>query len=250
MSKRNQLERLPPRDLTLGVTPSVFDYGSVSSPVAKFLKGQADRIRHHHVSSIVSIGKALLEAKRHLSHGSFQGWVESEISMSVRTAQAYMRVAHWVSANKNTAIGRLPPTILHILSAPSTPQEFVADILSRLEAGEVIVPSAIRKELHTLRLSKSREDGADNEAGYETDHRLNGWDAAESRRNAPAGLSELVTILLESLSATDFERVRNIMTSEAVLGDPELSPNLRRVFMSNSHEPNRMLRGSLSAGSM
>jgi len=248
MSKRNQLERLPPRDLTTGVTPPVFDYDSVSSPVARFLKGQADRIRHHHVSSIVNIGKALLEAKRHLSHGAFQGWVESEVCMSVRTAQAYMRVAHWVSATKNTAIGRLPPTILYILSAPSTPQDFVSNILSRLEAGEIIAPSVIRKELHTLRLGRSRDDGMETEPGSDTDDRFNRWDKAEARRNAPADLSELVTILMERLSATDFERVRKIITSETVLSDPELSPNLRRVFMSNSNDSNRMLNGSLPVG--
>ena len=250
MSKRNELVRLPPRELTVCVTPPVFDYDSVSSPVAKFLKGQADRIRHQHVSSIVNIGKALLEAKRHLSHGAFQGWVESEVCMPVRTAQAYMRVAHWVSANKNTAIGRLPPTILYILSAPSTPQDFVSDILSRLEAGELIAPSALRKELHTLRLSRSRDDGMETEDKADTDLRLKRWDEVEARRNTPADLSELVTILMERLSATDFERVREIMTSEAVLSDPELSPNLRRVFMSdvNSYDPNRMLNGSSPAG--
>lgn len=109
MSKRNELERLPPREFTLGVSPSVFDYSSVPLPLARLLKGQVDRIRHHHVTSIANIGKALLEAKRHLSHEAFQGWVESEVCMPVRTAQAYMRVAHWVSARKKTAIGHLPP---------------------------------------------------------------------------------------------------------------------------------------------
>lgn len=55
------------------------------------------------------------------------------------------------------------------------------------------------------------------EPGSDADHRLNGWDDAETRRDAPADLSELVTILMERLSATDFERVRKIMTSETVL---------------------------------
>lgn len=186
MSKRNELERLPPRELTLGVSPSVFDYSSVPLPLARLLKGQVDRIRHHHVTSIANIGKALLEAKRHLSHEAFQGWVESEVCMPVRTAQAYMRVAHWVSARKNTAIGHLPPAILYTLSAPSTPEDFVSDILSRLEAGELIAPSVIRKELVAPRPRRSR----DGSVGTKADHALpmKRWNEAQARRNASADL--------------------------------------------------------------
>lgn len=245
MSKRNELERLPPRELTLDVLPSAFDYSSVPLSLAKFLKGQADRIRHHHVTSIVNIGKALLEAKRHLSHGAFQGWVESEVCLPVRTAQAYMRVAHWVSARRNAAIGHLPPTILYILSAPSTPEGFVSDVLSRLEAGELIAPSVIRKELLTLRSSRSRDGSVETKAN--PDHALptKRWGEVQARRNASADLSELVTMLIARLSAADFERVREIMTSEAVLNDPELSPNLRRVFMADANgcRTNRMANG-------
>jgi hypothetical protein len=71
------------------------------------------------------------------------------------------------------------------------------------------------------------------------------WGEVQARRNASADLSELVAILIARLSAADFERVREIMTSEAVLSDPELSPNLRRIFMSdaNSYRTNRMLNG-------
>jgi hypothetical protein len=245
MSKRNELERLPPRELSLAVSPSVFDYSSVPLSLAKFLKGQADRIRHHHVTSIVNIGKALLEAKRHLSHGAFQGWVESEVCLPVRTAQAYMRVAHWVSARKNAAIGHLPPTMLYILSAPSTPEDFVSDILSRLEAGELIAPSVIRKELLTLRSSRSRDGSVETKANPDHALPMKGWGEVQARRNASADLSELVTMLIARLSAADFERVREIMTSEAVLNDPDLSPNLRRVFMSdaNGRRANRMLNG-------
>src|SRR5262249_7339757 len=72
-----------------------FDYNSVSSPVASFLKGQAERIRRQYVGSIIQIGRALLSAKSHLSHGEFLCWVEGEVCIPARTAQAYMRVAQW-----------------------------------------------------------------------------------------------------------------------------------------------------------
>src|ERR1700694_3470263 len=70
-----------------------FDYCSVAPPLASFLKGQAERIRRQCATSIIQIGKALFEAKRHLSHGAFLRWVEWEVCMPVRTAQACMRVA-------------------------------------------------------------------------------------------------------------------------------------------------------------
>jgi hypothetical protein len=235
MSKRNELQRLPLSELAPSVSPSTFDYDSVPLPLAKFLKGQADRIRHQHVTSIVNIGKALLEAKRHLSHGAFQGWVEAEACMPIRTAQAYMRVAHWVSAKNNRVIGRLPPSILYILSAPSTPAEFVSDVLSRLEAGEPIAPSVIRKELRTLRSSRGPDGSFEIEANPADALPMKEWDDVQARRNSSAELSELVTILTERLSSADFERVREIMTSDAVLSDPELSPKLRRVFTSEAN---------------
>src|SRR6478735_8849764 len=103
-----------------------FDYNSVSSSVAKFLKGQADRIRRQCASSTIQIGRALLESKRHLSHGEFTKWVELEVGVPVRTAQAYMRVAAW-AADKGASVARLSPSALYLLSASTTPAEFVAD---------------------------------------------------------------------------------------------------------------------------
>src|SRR5947209_2206835 len=64
-----------------------FDYESVPLSVAKFLRGQADPIRRQCATSVIQVGKALLEAKRHLSHGGFVRWVECEVCISVRTAR-------------------------------------------------------------------------------------------------------------------------------------------------------------------
>src|SRR6185295_2783239 len=123
-----------------------FDYDCLPSSVAKFLQGQADRIRRHCASSIIQIGKALTEAKHHLSHGQFLLWVEGEVGMPVRTAQAYTRIASWAST-KGATVAHLTPSALHLLSASSTPAEFAADVLSRVKEGEHISPSVLRKEL-------------------------------------------------------------------------------------------------------
>src|ERR1700730_6747762 len=142
---------------------SKFDYAVLSPSVEKFLRGQADRIRRQCASSIVQMGKALFEAKRHLSHGEFLRWVELEVGIPARTSQAYMRVAKWASG-KSAAVVHLPPSALYVLSSSAVPEEFIIDVLERVEAGKQIPASAIRQELKALRLSKdakcSRKDAS------------------------------------------------------------------------------------------
>src|ERR1700694_430544 len=140
-----------------------FDYCSVAPPLASFLKGQAERIRRQCATSIIQIGKALFEAKRHLSHGAFLRWVEWEVCMPVRTAQACMRVASWATG-KNAVVAHLSPTMLYLLSAPSAPEDFVTDILKRLEAGELIAPSVMRERLKALRSNKRLDNGSETDA--------------------------------------------------------------------------------------
>lgn len=122
-----------------------FSYEAIDRHVANFLKGQADRIRHQCVTSIIQIGKALLEAKRHLSHGVFLSWVEDEVRMPVRTAQTYMRVATWAE-EKGATVAHLSPTVLYLLSAPSTPPELTTEVLAKAEAGELVAPATVRQK--------------------------------------------------------------------------------------------------------
>jgi len=190
-----------------------FDYEMVSSPVANFLKGQADRIRKQCVTSIIQIGKALNEAKRHLSHGAFLRWVEWEVCLPARTAQAYMKVANW-AADKNAAVAHLSPSTLYVLSASSTPNEYVTEILSRAESGEIIPPSAVRNELKALR-----------ESGRQSaDARKLGVAQIVRRQTHPQGVTEcechcyieeLTTFLRGVLSISDFERARELIAHSA-----------------------------------
>jgi hypothetical protein len=212
-----------------------FDYDSVPSSLASFLRGQADRIRRQCVTSIIQIGKALLEAKRHLSHGAFLRWIEWEVRMPVRTAQAYMRVALWASS-KSAIVAHLSPTMLYLLSAPSTPEDFVSSVLSRMEAGELVAPSIMRKELKDLLSSRRMDDRSESEPITVQTPATIRLEDAEVASNFSGGLSELVEILIKGLSAADFERARQIVTSYAVLYDPELPQNLERAFMSRADE--------------
>ena len=199
-----------------------FDYDCLSSSVAKFLKGQADRIKRQCVTSIIQIGRALLEAKRHLSHGEFVHWVESEAGIPARTAQAYMRVASWAST-KGATVARLAPSTLYLLSASSTPKEFVSDVLGRIQAGESIPPSVLRRQLVALRKTGQHVEEALMPESSGITETAPGWSAM--------AITELVGILMRGLSESDFARVRCIATDEAVLSDPSLPKNLERAFV-------------------
>ncbi|MEW6645125.1 MAG: DUF3102 domain-containing protein [Pseudomonadota bacterium] len=205
-----------------------FDYCSVAPNVASFLKGQAERIRRQCATSIIQIGKALSEAKRHLSHGAFLRWVEWEVGMPARTAQACMRVASWATG-KSAVVAHLSPTMLYLLSAPSCPEDFAADTLKRLEAGELIAPTVMREKLKALRSNKHLGNGPETEAIVEISPAIS-WEGDRVGNEILRRLNELAEILKKGLSSVDFERVRQIVTSDDVLNDPELPQNLGRAF--------------------
>ena len=199
-----------------------FDYDTVPSTVASFLKGQADRIRKQCVTSIIQIGKALNEAKRHLSHGAFLRWVEWEVCLPARTAQAYMKVASW-AADKNAAVAHLSPSTLYVLSASSTPDDYVTKILSRAESGEIIPPSAVRSELKALRESGRRSSGDVREFGVTVQGQ------AHSERECHCFIEELTTFLRGVLSTSDFERARELM-AQSVDSEIRNCPRHSNVF--------------------
>jgi hypothetical protein len=125
----------------------------VSAPIARFLRGQADRIRRTVGTSIIQLATDLIEAKRYLSHGSFLGWVELEVGIPARTAQAYMRVAQWAH-EKGGNVVRLPPSLLHLISAPSTPTAFAHAVLRKIDGGEKVTVTEVRSELKALRQAR------------------------------------------------------------------------------------------------
>ncbi|HXO69764.1 MAG TPA: DUF3102 domain-containing protein [Bradyrhizobium sp.] len=223
-----------------------FNYDSVAPPVAKFLKGQAERICRHYATTIIQIGKALIGAKHYLPHGAFIVWVETEVGIPARTAQAYMRAAEW-AANKSSAVANLSPSVIYLLSASSTPKEFMLDVLNRVEAGEQIVPAAIFGELRSWR--EAKRDGCDKEqrnggskdlsAAAETgDHDQNDQITVATAERKVA-VERIVAILMRGLCAADFDRVRDIimiMSSRDAVEDCDLARDLAVAF-SNAKRP-------------
>jgi hypothetical protein len=218
MSHPVDVKNVPAQITQLSI--STFDYNELEKPVAKFLLGQANRIRRYVQATTIQIGKDLLVAKHYLNHGQFLRWVEHEIGMPARTAQAHMRVAQWAS-NKSAVVAHLAPTLLFILSAPSTPENFTREVIARIEAGEPIAPSTVRDQLRVARERMLDE------------HRPLANSNDEQHREIAiehAAVLDAILILFLQLPPGEFNRVKTIMTDHTVLHDPGLSGKILAAF--------------------
>jgi hypothetical protein len=139
-----------------------------------------------------------------------------------------MQVAQW-AAGKNGSVTLLPPTILYLLSTPSTPTHFVTDILNRAAAGENISPSDIREELREMRAKVRKKQHRTASTIQSTQAGQTSGQTAEKAGNE-ADIQDAIAILARVLSLPDFCRVRDIMTNKRVLSDPYLAQNIVSAF--------------------
>jgi uncharacterized protein YdaT len=83
-------------------------------------------------TSIIEIGKELIEAKSMLPHGKFHAWVESEIGIDRRVAANFVRIATrfdgQMSGNRTFGI-----EVLTLLSSPSVPDAAIDEALAESE---------------------------------------------------------------------------------------------------------------------
>jgi Protein of unknown function (DUF3102) len=125
----------------LPVTPSAFDYSAIDADLAANLRRQATRIRTRigkATQDLIDIGRDLLAAKKHLiDHGDFVKWVETEVGIARRTAQAYMAIAK-LADDKGAVIALLPPTTVHRLASKSAPPEVVSKVVAKAQSGDVL----------------------------------------------------------------------------------------------------------------
>jgi hypothetical protein len=117
----------------------------------------------------------------------------------------------------------LPPSVLYLLSAASTPEQYIYDILKRIEAGENVALTVVRDELKALRKHKKSDDQPEGRC----------CDNDEGKTIAPSDpdlLMEVVTILAQVLPKLELARVRDIMTDDSVLHDPALARRIADAF--------------------
>ena len=125
----------------------------------QFLRKLAEQVRKHSRSStksIIAIGEALRDAKKHLEHGKFVEWVVAECGFTIRTAQNYLRAAELT--DKSEIVSLLNPAAIYRLAKASTPPDVVDRVLEMLYAGEVPTEAAIIHMI--LASSQDQESGA------------------------------------------------------------------------------------------
>jgi hypothetical protein len=127
--------------------PQRFDYTTLDDPVlAEDARAAITRIRARIHSSLYEIGLDLIDMKSRMGHGKFGRWVAAELSISLRTAENYMKAAKFVEGKSET-VALFSPKAIYALAAPSAPPEVVQQVLAAADAGNLIPADEIRQRL-------------------------------------------------------------------------------------------------------
>jgi hypothetical protein len=208
----------------LSVILDPFDYSAFDADTASNLRAQASRIRKRigkATQDLIDIGRDLLAAKKNLvDHGAFIEWVESEVGIVRRTAQAYMALAKFADDN-GAAIALLPPTTAHRLAAKSAPPEIVSKVVAKALTGEVLPDRAVAKMILAAKSEKERAQLPEVNGFSRFKHYRKYCEPQEAqqeagltRQNREKKTSEAAETLLKSLGADGVALVIKVFAEE------------------------------------
>lgn len=118
----------------------VFDYAALDTEARIVVQQKTSEIKtitRRAAHDLIDIGSKLIEVKDKLGHGNFGNWLSAEFNWSERTAQNFMRVATTFK-NANFADLNFGASALHLIAAPSTPDEARQEAIERAGKGEFI----------------------------------------------------------------------------------------------------------------
>jgi hypothetical protein len=101
------------------------------------------------VDDVVEIGRRLKRVRDGIDHGQWLPWLKKNCRMSPDSAQRYMSVAVLIA--KNRTLRNLDLSTIYLLAHKGVPEQAVANIASRVEAGEVVSPRLVRTEVAITR---------------------------------------------------------------------------------------------------
>ena len=108
---------------------------------------------------LIDIGRDLVVAKKHLlDHGDFIKWVEAEVGIARRTAQAYMAIAK-LADDKGEAIALFPPTTVHRPASKSAPPEIVSEVVAKAQSGDVLPDRMVSEMILEAKFQSARHEG-------------------------------------------------------------------------------------------
>jgi hypothetical protein len=145
-----------------------FDYSELPPEIAAKLKETALKIRGRSLQNAIEVGRELIEVKSLLKHGRFlkylNGFVKSELGMSLQSAQNQMGVAQLLNDPKNAKFENIPVSGLYILASRSTPETALQTVREQLEAGRTPkvaeIAEIVLEEKSKISGSKSGDAGS------------------------------------------------------------------------------------------
>lgn len=155
---------------------------------------------------IFIIGGELRGVKEMLPHGKYTEWLGVEFGLSERMAQHFVNVRERLGP-KSEKFSVLPPSTLYLLAAPSTPDEAIAVVEERIDAGDRLSVSHVQRTIdeYKRRLrgaliegearavrAEGDEDASQEEQGWSVDDMMNSEDAAMPYRYLEGVLTELL----------------------------------------------------------
>jgi hypothetical protein len=140
------------------ISGSSFDYAGIPPAGVTVLRAASSEIRtriKRQIEAIIATGEQLRTAKE-LLQGRFVEWIGTELDMSVRTAQNYMRAAE-VWGPECATVAHLPPNILYLTAAKSTPDEVRAEIVTAFKGGQLLCAATIEERVREARHKAEEE---------------------------------------------------------------------------------------------
>jgi hypothetical protein len=118
-------------------------------PHAELLARNAESIRQLErrvIGDIIEIGRLLSDCKQLLGHGNWISWIDREFALSERTARNYISAYDFVrSKSANVADLRISIGSLYLLAARSTPEVARTEAFRRIDAGETLSHSEVKR---------------------------------------------------------------------------------------------------------
>jgi len=182
----NDLAILTPEN---GQKSSRFDYGQLDPDTAESVRAAAAEISKHKVkvgAGIIAIGNELLKVKAKLQHGLWQGWLEVECDIHIRTAQRFMQAATALG-DKSDTVSFLPLSTIYHLAAPSIPEEARSSIIEKIETGELRAVDQVDKAID---LAKSEARKAKSKQQRQAEKRAPSKSTLRRRAKREAELEE------------------------------------------------------------
>lgn len=144
-----------------------FDYAALPTDIALKAQLAANSIKlrlKRTVEDIIEIGRELTAVKPSLE-GTFDAWFEAETGLDRHMAYKFIQVSEKFGAVNNLP-STISPTVLYLLSAPSTPETVVQQAIEKAESGEDVSVKWVkeRKQIEAqLDSERQRREAAERE---------------------------------------------------------------------------------------